>query len=661
MTSIESLLAERDWLRRLCAQLLRDEHLAEDLAQETELSALRYAPKEARDLRAWLARVARNLAGHRQRRERLRARIEPLARHEESAPAAADVAERFDLHRSVVGEVAQLAEPYRTALLLRYWDELTPTEIAKQLGEPLETVRTRLRRARALLRGRLDARHGHRAAWLAPLAGLHGWTLPATASPWIWTGALLMSKKLAFAASLAVLAGLALWQGLQEPELDSPKDTPSLAASAQDEQGTAADVDLPGDRPAVAPARRAGAAAATLLITGGTSAAPVADARVRIWPDDVARPSELYTDERGRCDISGLLPAIVEVRAKGFVPQRKKLGEGTERRVELAMGARLRVLCTRPDGAPVSGVELGLVPQLQGTTPALIGQGPVRIIEKYRKDVEDYCRIDRSFLSALHGEENLERDACWDHQLMVRPSLVGLDPSYQGWTAWNKNDWIRTTDENGEVSWDGLTGDTGFSVLVLSPKRGRFVAVDEAEQPEVDPRIASFLPKRPSSWSQPLRLRVGEEATARFQVEGDLASLRGTALPPKLLEGITGQVTLQIAGPSSPLPLGDKSVAYASAKAPNGSFAFDRLPAGRYHVRFLWEAGQDIAFASRTVELGPGEDRDLGRITIDAVPSFELRFAFRSQDGSAWRMSFERSCRRWGSPSNSVAAPRRSR
>ena len=265
----------------------------------------------------------------------------------------------------------------------------------------------------------------------------------------------------------------------------------------------------------------------------------------------------------------------------------------------------------------------------------LIGQGPVRIIEKYRKDVEDYCRIDRSFLSALHGEENLERDACWDHQLMVRPSLVGLDPSYQGWTAWNKNDWIRTTDENGEVSWDGLTGDTGFSVLVLSPKRGRFVAVDEAEQPEVDPRIASFLPKRPSSWSQPLRLRVGEEATARFQVEGDLASLRGTALPPKLLEGITGQVTLQIAGPSSPLPLGDKSVAYASAKAPNGSFAFDRLPAGRYHVRFLWEAGQDIAFASRTVELGPGEDRDLGRITIDAVPSFELRFAFRDEEGNA--------------------------
>ena len=56
MVPIEELLAERAWLRRMTAQLLRDPHHAEDLAQETALSALRYGPARPQQLRGWLDR-----------------------------------------------------------------------------------------------------------------------------------------------------------------------------------------------------------------------------------------------------------------------------------------------------------------------------------------------------------------------------------------------------------------------------------------------------------------------------------------------------------------------------------------------------------------------------------------------------------------------------
>ena len=61
-------------------------------------------------------------------------------------------------------EVRRLPEKYRAAVVLCYWQGLTHEQAAAQLGCPLGTVRSRIARARNLLRRRLIRRG------LAPLA-----------------------------------------------------------------------------------------------------------------------------------------------------------------------------------------------------------------------------------------------------------------------------------------------------------------------------------------------------------------------------------------------------------------------------------------------------------------------------------------------------------
>ena len=160
MPPIEALLSERAWLVRLSAELLDDPQGAEDLAQDTLVSGMRYGPEKPRDLRAWLAKVARNLAARRDRRERGRSSVEERAARREAQEGPDEVVERFDLHRSVANAVVTLPEPYRTTLLLRYWEELSLNTIASRMDAPRETVRTRLRRGLALLREQLDGEHG---------------------------------------------------------------------------------------------------------------------------------------------------------------------------------------------------------------------------------------------------------------------------------------------------------------------------------------------------------------------------------------------------------------------------------------------------------------------------------------------------------------------
>src|SRR5262249_19548804 len=62
--------------------------------------------------------------------------------------------------------VRRLPEKYRAAVVLCYWEGLTQEQAAVQLGCPLGTVRSRLARARDLLRRRLSRRG------IAPMAGI---------------------------------------------------------------------------------------------------------------------------------------------------------------------------------------------------------------------------------------------------------------------------------------------------------------------------------------------------------------------------------------------------------------------------------------------------------------------------------------------------------
>jgi RNA polymerase sigma-70 factor (ECF subfamily) len=172
---LTALLEQTGWIHDLARKLVADPHLAADLAQETCVQALERAPTAERPLRAWLATVLRRQLARVRRGNASRAQREALQRAED-APDTAEVVERAETHKHVVLAVLALAEPYRSTLLLRFFEQLSYDEIARRTGVTSAAVNSRVTRGLAELRARLETTYGgdRRALGLAlaPLAKL---------------------------------------------------------------------------------------------------------------------------------------------------------------------------------------------------------------------------------------------------------------------------------------------------------------------------------------------------------------------------------------------------------------------------------------------------------------------------------------------------------
>jgi len=146
----------------LVMRILHDRAEAEDVLQETFLQVWRRAGDfdEARGRAfTWLVTIARSRALDRLRAAGSRGRLATEAAglpREDMGDAAAD-ALRSEESRTVRAALAELPNEQRHALLLAYFEGLTQAEIAARLGDPLGTVKTRMRagmiRLRQLLRG----------------------------------------------------------------------------------------------------------------------------------------------------------------------------------------------------------------------------------------------------------------------------------------------------------------------------------------------------------------------------------------------------------------------------------------------------------------------------------------------------------------------------
>jgi RNA polymerase sigma-70 factor (ECF subfamily) len=168
----DQLLEHERFVRSIARGLLRDEHAARDAVQDTWMRALLRGPRSVADVRAWLRRVTQNRARDLVRQETRRtAREQAVARREALEPVETTY-ERLAVQREVVSAILALEEPYRTVVILRYYHDLEPTEIARQLEAKPSTVRTQLVRAHDLLRGRLDRRYHGRQAWAGLLLPL---------------------------------------------------------------------------------------------------------------------------------------------------------------------------------------------------------------------------------------------------------------------------------------------------------------------------------------------------------------------------------------------------------------------------------------------------------------------------------------------------------
>ncbi|MCP3920575.1 MAG: sigma-70 family RNA polymerase sigma factor [bacterium] len=276
------------FLRRLAGAITSTDADADDLVQDTWVTALERPPAHADGPRGWLARAAQRLNGKRRRTEtRREVREERAARPEaiEVRPDAALVLQE------VVRAVVALEEPLRATVTARYFEDLSVREIARRHGVSVPTVKGRLRRARAELREALDDfADGDRRAWCLALAslGLGGPPRvlappdPATSVgstslsiPTFVAGALFMivnAKAVAVATvALAVAIGLSWRSAEAEPEPLAPSAANATVAQQHESMSVAARGDeqrraAGTEEVTEEPARRPNVPTATLLV-----------------------------------------------------------------------------------------------------------------------------------------------------------------------------------------------------------------------------------------------------------------------------------------------------------------------------------------------------------------------------------------------------------
>lgn len=137
---------------RVAYGVLRDRADAEEIAQEAFLRAYRKLSRlpEPEKFRAWVVRVCFRLALNR-RRDLARARSRDTSWLDVSAPSPADVealvAQR-EFQQRLEREIDRLPEKLHAVVVLSAVQELSTRDIARTLGIPEGTVRSRLHAAR---------------------------------------------------------------------------------------------------------------------------------------------------------------------------------------------------------------------------------------------------------------------------------------------------------------------------------------------------------------------------------------------------------------------------------------------------------------------------------------------------------------------------------
>lgn len=215
-------LSDIAWLTALARTLTRDGAEADDLVQETWMAARESPPTRGAIPRPWLARVLRNFHLRSVRSKSRRAHRESAASRAEALPATAELVQRAELHESLAASLLSLDEPYRRTLMLVAFEDQKPRQIAEKDGVPVAVVRRRLRKARELLKVKLEQDHGRDwSEWRAALLPFAALPLPheaaapvavastATTAPTL--GGTLASSPALVAAGLVVGTGAALW------------------------------------------------------------------------------------------------------------------------------------------------------------------------------------------------------------------------------------------------------------------------------------------------------------------------------------------------------------------------------------------------------------------------------------------------------------------
>jgi len=163
---LDALVREHSRLvYRVAYAVLRSHQDAEDATQETFLRVLRYSSKlvTVENLKTWLARIAWRVAVDRSKQ---RGRVREISLEDPDKPvdvAASNAPADATVQRAQIGNaleklIAALPSKLREPLILATIEEMSPREIAATLGINEAAVRSRVFRARQILKEKLAGR-----------------------------------------------------------------------------------------------------------------------------------------------------------------------------------------------------------------------------------------------------------------------------------------------------------------------------------------------------------------------------------------------------------------------------------------------------------------------------------------------------------------------
>jgi protocatechuate 3,4-dioxygenase beta subunit len=259
--------------------------------------------------------------------------------------------ERHELQQLIARLVSELDEPFRSTILLRFAEGLTPTQIARRLAIPAGTVRWRLKEALDRLRVALDSLHrGDRRAWMLALAPL-AMPRPAAATPAVPLLLLLLGGAMALVVVLAVLPH-------ERTKSEAPHVTNHAAQAPVRRQAPGPSADLSWYAQEGAPAR---ALRGRVVLADGT---PVPRVVVRLIAAPLAT-HEVTSDGQGRFDFGEQAPREYSLGAsmpgKLAAIRHVDLRDPGVTDVDLVLGecsAGLYGKVTDASGTPIQGAQL---------------------------------------------------------------------------------------------------------------------------------------------------------------------------------------------------------------------------------------------------------------------------------------------------------------
>jgi RNA polymerase sigma-70 factor (ECF subfamily) len=150
----------RNRLMNVIGRMLNSAEEAEDIVQETFLRV--YQHRDSFDFKhcfsTWLYTIALNLARNELRKKKKYRFVDIFDMQNKEVETAVEAKIPSNLGPALEAAINQLPEKYKTAFILRDIEEMPYDEVARVLSIPLGTVKSRVNRARSILRDKLKPR-----------------------------------------------------------------------------------------------------------------------------------------------------------------------------------------------------------------------------------------------------------------------------------------------------------------------------------------------------------------------------------------------------------------------------------------------------------------------------------------------------------------------